>query len=178
MRTRKILGSILALGLVATGCFKHSYDVGSGGDTQSEPSYDSWHSHWLFGIIGEEEVDVSQECPNGNATVKDRVTFVNALVGILVGVIYYPTTVSVYCAEKGKAAQRRSVELSPEAMKRVALNPKTLQWARVHAPTQAEALGAAVARCRQRGACDNPRARRTRTKKRKLSASRAQPHSL
>ncbi len=55
---------------------------------------------------------------------------------------------------------------------------KTLQWARVHAPTEAKALGAAVARCRRRGTCDNPGPKKTVSKAHKLSARRARPHSF
>jgi Bor protein len=46
-------------------------------------------------------VDVKQYCPSGNATVRNDVTALNGLIGILIGIIYYPTTVEVWCADSG-----------------------------------------------------------------------------
>ena len=59
--------------------------------------YSKWHSHWLFAIIGEDNVDVLKVCPSGNATVRNDVSFLNGLVGVIIGIIYYPTTVEVFC---------------------------------------------------------------------------------
>ena len=53
--------------------------------------------HWLFAIIGEDNVDVSKLCPSGNATVRNDVTFINGLIGVLIGIVYYPTTAEVFC---------------------------------------------------------------------------------
>ncbi len=115
--------SVLALvtGLAATGCFKHSYTIGSGGNTSSNPKYEKWHSHYLFGMIGEKDVSAKEVCPSGNATVKDEVSFVNGLIGSLVGIIYYPSTVEVYC-DDGRTAK---VTVSPETMRSLAEDPLT-----------------------------------------------------
>jgi hypothetical protein len=113
---------VATLALSATACFKHSYTVGTGGNTSHDPQYAKWHSHFLYGIIGEKDVAVREVCPSGNGTVKDEISFVNGLVGALVGIVYYPTTVEVYCAEGGKAAM---LTLSPATMRAIASDPKT-----------------------------------------------------
>lgn len=122
---RSIANVVLVAGLAlsATACFKHSYTVGTGGNTSHDPAYTKWHSHFLYGIIGEKDVAVREVCPSGNGTVKDEVSFVNGLVGALIGIVYYPTTVEVYCADGGgKAAM---LTLSPATMRAIAIDPKT-----------------------------------------------------
>jgi hypothetical protein len=135
-----------ALAFAAMGCFKHSYTTGSGGDTSQDARYSKWHSHWLFGIIGEEDVNVRQVCTSGNATVKDEVSFVNGVIGALVGAIYYPTTVDVYCDGSSRAAQ---VVLSPDQMKRIGTNPELGDFARALSEEKAHELSVALARTRQ-----------------------------
>jgi hypothetical protein len=129
-----------AIGLAATGCFKHSYTTGSGGDTSRDAQYSKWHSHWLFGIIGEEDVNVRQVCTSGNATVKDEVSFVNGVIGALVGAIYYPTSVDVYCDGSSRAAQ---LTLSPDQLKRIAHNPELVDFTRTLSEQKARDLAVA-----------------------------------
>src|SRR5688500_1733996 len=117
-RMKTVLGLSLGILLVA-GCYKHSYTVGSGGNTEAEPKYSKWESHWCLGIIGESHVDIKEVCPSGNATVKDKISFLNGLVGSLIGIIWYPSTVEVYCGEGGGSAK---IELSPEQMRKIALD--------------------------------------------------------
>jgi hypothetical protein len=87
---------LLAVVLALVGCFKHTFTVGNGAP-EGAVVYDHWHSHWLFGIIGEENVDVHKLCPSGNATIHEETTFVNGLIGAFIGLIYYPTTVTIRC---------------------------------------------------------------------------------
>ena len=153
---------------LSTGCFKHSHVVGAGGDVESEPAYSRWESHWFFGIIGESELNVNEVCPSGNATIKDRVSFLNGLVGALIGIVWYPSTVKVYCDQGGAAAERSkaketaddvdeaaeepaeqiedeiSLTLTPEQMRRIALDPRTLEYVRKHAPEWQSELRAAI----------------------------------
>jgi hypothetical protein len=96
MRTKTMVLGLLAVMVLATGCFHHSYTVGNGAPN-GRVVYSKWHSHWLFAIIGEDKVDVSKLCPSGNATVRNDVTFINGLIGVLIGIVYYPTTVEVFC---------------------------------------------------------------------------------
>jgi len=120
------LGLSLAFAGMATGCFKHSFTAGTGGNVNGEAAYSKWHSHWLFGIIGETDVNLKEICPSGNATIKDEHTFVNGLIGALIGAVWHPTTVEVYCGE-GQAAR---IELSPEQMRAIAALPEARDFAR------------------------------------------------
>jgi len=120
---------IVALVLVAflsvttVGCFKHTYNVGAGGEGGKEV-YSEWHAHWLFGIIGDENVNVKKYCPSGNATIKNKITFVNGLIGAIIGLVYYPTTVTIQCKKGGRA----TIELTPDQMAKIALDPNFLDF--------------------------------------------------
>jgi hypothetical protein len=161
MKTKQTARLTLIAGaaLVATACFKHSVVVGAGGDTESEPAYKKWESHWFYGIIGEPEVNVSEICPSGNATIKNEQSFLNGLIGGAIGVVWHPTTVTVYCgaadapAAAGGAEEKEDSEaavgevqirLSAEEVRRIASDPRTLAWAESVSPSQAAALKAAL----------------------------------
>ena len=60
--------------------------------------YDHWHNHWIFGLVGDDTVAVSEICDSGDATVREQTTFLNGVVQVLIGFIYSPTTVTVQCA--------------------------------------------------------------------------------
>ena len=132
------------LSVTALGCMKHTFVVG-GGAPQEEANevYDSWHSHWLFGIIGNKEVDIKKLCPSGHATIYERTSFINGLIGGLIGFIYYPTTVTVYCrgghsdADLGNGSHKRvKVELTREQAARIAASPEFMEMVRDVAPEQ------------------------------------------
>ncbi len=158
MNKKSRFGLAIAAALISVACYKHSYTVGAGGNTDGDAKYSSWESHWFFGIIGESDVDVSKTCPSGNATIKDRVSFLNGLVGSIVGIVWYPSTVEVYCgkeaaapkAEPAAAPEEKAAEptakltLTPEQMRQIALNPKTMEWARMVSSTKAAELQAAI----------------------------------
>lgn len=131
------------LAFSATGCFKHSYTVGTGGNTNAEAKYSEWHSHWLYGIIGEENVDVKKVCPSGNATIKSKTSFVNGLIGWLIGIVYYPTTVEIYC--DGGAAKAASIQLTPEQALKVAKHADTMAFAKSVSDAKAAELAEAIA---------------------------------
>jgi hypothetical protein len=138
-----LLVAVASAGLV--GCFSHTYKVGTGGNTASAPKYSEWQSHFVYGLIGGGDVDVRSVCPSGNATVKNKISFVNGLIGSLVGVIYYPTTVEVYCADGAAAASTKDGKTSslviPAAdMREMARDPKVRAWVREVAPEKAAEL--------------------------------------
>ncbi|MDX2055629.1 MAG: hypothetical protein SFV15_24720 [Polyangiaceae bacterium] len=141
-KSKKTLALVLGAAsvLLASGCYKHSFTVGSGGDVNGTAAYSSWESHWLFGIIGEPSVDVKTVCPSGNATLKDKVTFLNGLVGAFVGAIWYPTTVEVYC-DSGKAAK---VTFTPAQLRAAAQRPQAMEFARMVSDTKAVELQSAI----------------------------------
>lgn len=59
-----------------------------------------WASSFIYGIVPA-KVDVSDECPNGIASAKRKMSFVNGLVGTLTLNIYLPQNVKVTCAAGG-----------------------------------------------------------------------------
>lgn len=106
MKTRslKIVFVVLALAS-STGCYKYAIKVGHGGDTGQKPTYTQWSHHFVAGAVGEEDIDVSQVCPSGDATVKIERNVVDAVLGNVVGnVLWQPSTVEVYCGN-GRSAQ-------------------------------------------------------------------------
>ncbi len=135
----KLCLGVLCSGL-AVGCYKHSYTVGTGGNTEKEAAYSKWHAHWLVGLIGEDDVNVNAVCPSGNATIKDSRSFVNLVVWALVGTIYSPTTVEVYCGDGSTAA----ATLTPEQLRAAALKPETMDMAREISAAKAAELQSAL----------------------------------
>jgi len=139
-KTLSKIGMGIVCAAMMVGCYKHSYTVGAGGNTEKEAAYSKWHAHWLFGLIGEDDVDVKAICPSGDATVKDSHTFVNSLIHALVGTIYAPTTVEVYCGD----APAKAATLSPSQMRAAALQPEAMEMARRISSAKAAELQAAV----------------------------------
>jgi hypothetical protein len=141
-------------------------NVGSGGNLNADAKYSSWESHWFFGMIGESSVDIKQVCPSGNATIKDRISFLNGLIGTFTGLVWHPSTVEVYCGSDGAAAPAAAapaadekpaaaeatskLELTPDQMRRIALDPRTMQWANTVSRMKAAELQAAIEVYQQR----------------------------
>jgi len=139
---------VFTLALASAACFRHSYTVGNGGDTSGEANYSAWHSHWIAGLIGEDDVDIKKICPSGNATIKDSHSFLNSIVGALIGIIYYPTTVEVYCDQQKAAV----LQVSPESLRKLALNPATLEHLAKDSPAEARELASAIETYERRAA--------------------------
>ncbi len=143
-RVRSWAVVVVLLSFTAVGCMKHTFITGGGAPQEdANEVYSSWHSHWLFGIIGNKEVDIKKVCPSGHATIYERTSFVNGLIGALVGLIYYPTTVTVYCRGGHSDADldngnHKTVkfELTREQAARIAASPKFMEMVRDLAPEQ------------------------------------------
>jgi hypothetical protein len=139
MKRSRWIVAILAVGVLGSACFRHSYSVGSGGNTNNSPAYSSWHGHWIFGFFGDDTVNITSICPSGNATIKDEHSFVNLIIAALVGELYYPTTVEVYC--DGRTAR---LELTPEKLRELGRNPRLMAQVRDEEPALAHQLSAAL----------------------------------
>jgi hypothetical protein len=119
----------MVLALAVTGCFQHTYVVGAGtpvdevtGIPDAPVVYKHWHHHWLFGLIRpklQKQMTLEDFCPSGNATIHEEVSFVNGVVDVLIGIIYSPTTVTVYCDDGSKA----EVEVTEEKVARLIADP-------------------------------------------------------
>lgn len=143
---RTLVGLALVVLVGAVGCHRHSFTVGNGGNLNVQPAYSHWHAHWLFGLIGEENVDVKSVCPSGNATIKDHMSFLNGLVAVLIGIVYSPTEVEIYCDDSGKHSK---LMLTRDQMERLALRPEVQDWIRSENPK----LGAELDRVIAERAC-------------------------
>ncbi|GAG97391.1 unnamed protein product, partial [marine sediment metagenome] len=107
----KVFCMCSVMALVISGCFKNTYTVGAGGDTEAKAAHDNqWHAHWLFGTIGETEINLEEVCPSGDATIKDQVSWLNALIGTFTGIVWYPSTVRIYCEGGGGESADEEVE--------------------------------------------------------------------
>lgn len=122
----------LTLASSAAGCMKNQYTVGGGAPTHGDPDFKHWNAHWLWGLVGEHNTDITDVCPSGRATIKERTTFVNGLVAALVGTIYHPTTVKVWCADETQPADGHmaELELTPDQMRTAAMQPQAVALAR------------------------------------------------
>jgi hypothetical protein len=138
---RRLTIATLAAGMcfLLTGCFKHTYTIGEGAPPGSKVVYKHWHQHWVFGVIGDENVNLAEICPSGNATIHEERSFLNGLIDVLIGVIYSPTTVTVMCAD----GSRTEVLLSEDEVASIIADPRFLLAVEEHAPERlAEVLTA------------------------------------
>ena len=131
---KKLVQAALLLLLVVplSACFRHTFQVGAGAPN-GELIYDHWHNHWVFGIIGDDSVNVTAMCPSGDATVHEETTFLNGLVNVLIGVIYSPTTVTVRC-DGGRSA---ALALTPEQVAEILASPGFISAVERLAPDRA-----------------------------------------
>jgi len=112
-----------ALALTLTGCLQHTFSIGAGAPESSDQVYKNWHHHWLFGLIRsehQEQLDLADYCPSGNATLHEETSFVNGLVDVLTWFIYSPTTVTILCDDGTQA----EIALSAEDVSRVLHHPR------------------------------------------------------
>jgi hypothetical protein len=96
MRTtagRALLLCALALG----GCYKATFIRDP--DVVRGEEHDQWTSFFVFGLVGEQSLDVHQFCPDGRvAEVQTGGNFLTGLVSVVTIGIYTPRKVYVTCA--------------------------------------------------------------------------------
>jgi Bor protein len=145
MKSNRILVTVAVAAFAITGCFKHSFTVGNGGgDTSRPPTSTQSKAHYFFGLIGEDNIDVKSVCPSGNATIKDQHTFVDGLIGAIIGIIYHPTTVEIWCEESGGGGSTQSLVIPAETLRKIAQDPRTLEYLKSVSDERADELAAAL----------------------------------
>jgi hypothetical protein len=92
---RAFLAALFAV--MATGCYKATFisnpQVVKGAD------HDQWNSFFLWGLVGEETLDVRQFCSGGQvAQVRTGANFLTGLVSFVTIGIYAPRMAYVWCA--------------------------------------------------------------------------------
>ena len=123
----------LVMLLFTAACYEHTYTAGAGAP-HAPVVYERWHDHWLGGLISpDQEIELLDMCPSGNATIHEEVSFLNGLVGALTGEIYAPTTVEVRC-------DNRSADLGFSAadVERIVSSPEFVAWVAATAPGMLE----------------------------------------
>ena len=90
-----VLATLLAI--AATGCYKATFIANPrlvrGAD------HDQWNSFFLWGLVGEETLDVRQFCSGGQvAQVRTGANFLTGLVSFVTIGIYAPRMAYVWCA--------------------------------------------------------------------------------
>ncbi len=143
MRATKLaILAALALALTLTGCLQHTVKIGTGAP-EGALVYKNWHHHWLFGLIRpqhQEELDLADYCPSGNATLHEETSFVNGLVDALTWFIYSPTTVTILCDDGTEA----EIAMSAADVTRVIRDPRFPELVADVAPNRLAEVGAAL----------------------------------
>ena len=108
-----VLLSLAVASMLMSGCLRHNYVLG--GVPYPEPAYqDNFHHSILYGLANVEgDIEVQSVCPNGIATVHNKVSAVNAIVAILTANIWTPTQVRVYCAQARADEGGTDVAIAP-----------------------------------------------------------------
>ncbi len=143
MKNSTTLLFAFGLALLLTGCFQHTYTIGAGAP-DGELVYKQWHHHWLFGLIRpklQDRVDVAKECSSDDATIHERVSFLNGVIDVLIGIIYSPTTVTITCGNGVEA----DVELSVEDIEETVGDARFLRAVEDLAPERLSEVEAALA---------------------------------
>ena len=113
MRLRA-MACVVALA-TATGCYTVRFQstMPPGGARYEEKGH-----FFLWGLVGEKEVDLKKLCPAGPSRWQNQQTFVDGLVGFVTLGIYIPRTVTVECtaakAEVGGVDPALLAQIAPE----------------------------------------------------------------
>jgi hypothetical protein len=84
----------LLAALAFGGCYKNTYTTGlPAGNSQTIKA-----TFFLYGLIGEETVNLNQLCPNGVAWFQNRMDVPDALLSCITCSLYTPLTIEVRCA--------------------------------------------------------------------------------
>ncbi len=100
----------------ATGCYtvRFQSSMPPGGARYEEKGH-----FFLWGLVGEKEVDLRKLCPAGPSRWQNQQTFVDGLVGFVTLGIYIPRTVNVECT----AARAGAGDVDPALLAHIAPDP-------------------------------------------------------
>lgn len=108
---RAATAALVCLGL--NGCYKATF-IRDAKAVRGE-EHEQWTTFFLYGLIGTEEIDVKEFCPDGDAAVvRTGGNFGTGFVGAITFGIYTPRKVYVTCA-KGDAASAQQGARQEEA---------------------------------------------------------------
>lgn len=84
----------VGLMLLSAGCHTMHFDVV---DRPHAMVVEQRNDYFLWGLVPQEEVDVSRSCPNGITALREETTFLNGICHLLTLGIWAPQSVSFYC---------------------------------------------------------------------------------
>ncbi|MFT5582796.1 MAG: hypothetical protein ACI9VR_000372 [Cognaticolwellia sp.] len=75
------------------------YNYGS--KVKGDPEIRDWHHRALWGLVElSDPVDISDVCPNGDfARIRTKTSIGNSITTMILGTLYSPSTVQVWCAD-------------------------------------------------------------------------------
>jgi hypothetical protein len=89
----------VAMVAVVAGCSTVTINKQGDRKISSTPTYQDSKPFFLWGLVGDHTVDVSQVCTNGEATqMQTQHTFLDGLLGFVTLGIYAPRTAKVWCS--------------------------------------------------------------------------------
>lgn len=128
MKKLAVLAAVVAA-FSLSACTHYNVKVGKGG---TGPSQTIWQHHFLFGLVGDGNVDVASVC-NGSpdATVRVETTLIDGLLKVIVfgGWLWQPTTMTVQCGEK-----TAEVAIDEATAKKIVASPEFLDLVNEVAP--------------------------------------------
>ncbi len=99
-----------ALLLATSGCYKATFYKNA--SVVKGEEHDEWTDFFVFGMVGNEHIDVKKFCANGDAAViRTGANVGTGVIGVLTIGIYTPRKVYVTCAANGPARTARRLEL-------------------------------------------------------------------
>jgi hypothetical protein len=116
MRLRAMAG-LVAL-VMATGCYtvRFQSNLPPGGAKYEEKGH-----FFLWGLVGEKQVDLKKLCPAGPARWQNQQSFVDGLIGVVTLGIYIPRSVDVECT----AAKAEATSPEEELLAQISAAPAT-----------------------------------------------------
>ncbi|MED5373130.1 MAG: hypothetical protein VX899_19080 [Myxococcota bacterium] len=94
---KKLLTAALAIAAL-TGCYKIDYTTGA--KSAANPTEEIWRNRVVFGIIElDETLALNEVCPSGVAKIHTERDIITGLITQVVGVIYAPSMIHVYCVD-------------------------------------------------------------------------------
>ncbi len=95
MATHRTPTAALLAAALSTGCYRNTYTTGL---SQGGGTYVQKAPYFLWGLIGQKDVDMTDVCPDGAAWFQNRADFVDGLLTIVTLGIYTPLTIEVRCS--------------------------------------------------------------------------------
>ena len=107
--SRLLLMPLAVASLATTGCVTTTFNTGlpGGGTKHTETA-----TYFISGLSGDKTINLSEICPEGVASWKDYLTFVDGLLTCVTCYIYAPKTIEVECVGQA-GAPKTAYRLTP-----------------------------------------------------------------